>query len=106
VKAPNPEQIRHYASYCLGLKNYLKTPGDGRCHPSIPASGLLWAIVMRHILRVPSFARLEWLSHSPARAGLGLPQGFSDDTLAYFTERLDASTTRCSGGYAATGQAP
>jgi hypothetical protein len=94
VKAPNPEQIRHYASYCLGLKNYLKTPGDGRCHPSIPASGLLWAIVMGHILRVSSFARLEWLSHSPARASLGLSQGFSDDALAYFSEHLDASTTR------------
>jgi hypothetical protein len=94
VKAPHPEQIRHYAAYCLGLKSYLKNPGDGRCHPSIAASGLLWAIVIGHILRVSSFTRLEWLSHSPARAGLGLPQGFSDDALAYFTERLDASTTR------------
>jgi hypothetical protein len=94
VKSPSPEQIRHYAAYSLGLKSYLKPPGDGRQHPSIPASGLLWAMVMGNILRVPSFARLEWLSHSTARAGLGLPQGFSDDTLAYFTERLDASATR------------
>lgn len=94
MKSPSPEQIRHYAAYCPGLKNYLKTPGDGRHHPSIPASGLLWAIVIGNILHVPRFARLEWLSHSSARAGLGLPQGFSGDTLAYFTERLDASATR------------
>jgi hypothetical protein len=94
VKAPSPERIFHYAAYCLGLKSYLKNPGDGRRHPSILASGLLWAIVMGHILRVSSFARLEWLSHSPARSGLGLPRDFSDDTLAYFTERLDAATTR------------
>lgn len=94
MKGPSPAQILHYAAYCLGLKSYLKAPGDGRCHPSIPAAGLLWAIVMGHILRVSSFARLEWLSHSKACAGLCLPQGFSDDTLAYFTERLDAASTR------------
>jgi len=94
VKSPSPARVFHYAAYCLGLKSYLKKPGDGRHHPSIPASGLLWAIIMGYILRVSSFARLEWLSHSTARAGLGLPRGFSDDTLAYFTERLDASTTR------------
>jgi hypothetical protein len=94
VKAPSPQHIRHYAAYCLGLKSYLKKPGDGRHHPSIAAAPLLWAILMGYILRLCSFARLEWLAHSPARAGLGLSQAFSDDTLAYFTERLDAHTTR------------
>jgi hypothetical protein len=76
------------------LKSYLQRPGDGRKHPSVLAAPLLWAILIGHILRVSSFARLEWLAHSPARTRLGVPQGFSDDTLAYFTERLDASTTR------------
>lgn len=94
MKTPHLGQIHHYAAYCLGLKSYLKTPGDGRRHPSIPASTLLWAILAGYLLRVSSFARLEWLSHSPARTGLGLPRGFNDDTLAYFTERLDAFTTR------------
>jgi hypothetical protein len=94
VKGPRAQQIRHYAAYCLGLKNYLQSPGDGRDHPSIPAASLLWAILIGHILRVSSFARLEWLVHSTARAGMGLERSFSDDTLAYFTERLDASATR------------
>jgi hypothetical protein len=94
VKGPSAQQIRHYAAYCLGLKSYLQRPGDGREHPSILAASLLWAILIGHILRVSSFARLEWLAHSTARVGMGLPQDFSDDTLAYFTERLDASTTR------------
>jgi hypothetical protein len=94
VKGPSPEQIRHYAAYCLGLKSYLQRPGDGRKHPSILAASLLWAILIGHILRVASFARLEWFAHSTARARLGLPQNFSDDTLAYFTERLDVSTAR------------
>lgn len=61
MKAPSPKRILHYAAYCLGLKSYLKNPGDGRHHPSILASGLLWAIVMGYILRESSFARLEWL---------------------------------------------
>ena len=93
MKGPSLEQIRHYAAYCLGLKSYLQRPGDGRKHPSVLAASLLWTILTGHILRVASFARLEWLAHA-ARAGLGVPKSFSDDTLAYFIERLDASTTR------------
>ena len=41
-----------------------------------------------------SFLRLEWLAHSPARAGLGLNAPFGDDVLAYCTERMDPETTR------------
>ena len=33
MNGPSPEQIRHYAAYCLGLKSYLQRPGDGRKHP-------------------------------------------------------------------------
>lgn len=55
---------------------------------------MVWTVVMGRILRVPSFLRLEWLVHSPARAGLGLKAPFGDDALAYCTERMDPETTR------------
>lgn len=76
------------------MKNYFQQPGDGRPHPHIAASDLVWAIVMSRILRVNSFLRLEWLVHSPARAGLGVKASFGDDSLAYCTERMDPETTR------------
>ena len=49
---------------------------------------------MSRILRVSSFLRLEWMVHSPARAGLGVKAPFGDDALAYCTERMDPETTR------------
>ena len=87
-------QIQNYACHCLGLKSYFQQPGDGRAHPHIPASDLVWAVVIGRILRVTSFLRLEWLVHSPARAGLGVKAPFGDDVLAYCTERMDPETTR------------
>ncbi len=86
--------MKNYARYCLNLNGYLKNPGDRRHHPEIPAQDLLWTILIGNILRVGSFARMEWLARSAARAALGVGTPFSDDTLAYFTERLDAETTR------------
>jgi len=76
------------------LKSYFQDPGDGRAHPHIPASDLVWAVVMGHILRETSFLRLEWLVHSPVRAELGIQTKFGDDALAYCTERMDPETTR------------
>jgi hypothetical protein len=76
------------------LKSYFQQPGDGRAHPHISASDIVWAIVMSRILRVTSFLRLEWLVHSPARAGLSVQAPFGDDALAYCTERMDPETTR------------
>ena len=70
---PHVLHIHNYASHCLGLKAYFQRPGDGRAHPQIPARDLVRAIVIGHILRISSYARLEWLAHSPARAHLGLP---------------------------------
>ncbi len=55
---------------------------------------MVWAVVIGHILRVPSFLRLEWLAHSPVRAELGVQKPFGDDALAYCTERLDPEVTR------------
>ena len=71
LKGPHARQIQNYACHCLGLKSYFQQPGDGRAHPHIPARDLVWAVVIGHILRVTSFLRLEWLVHSPARAGVG-----------------------------------
>jgi len=45
------------------------------------------------LLREISFHAVERLVHSGCRA-LGVSQGFGDDTLSYFTERLDPDVTR------------
>jgi len=94
LKGPHASQIQNYAFYCLGLKSYFQQPGDGRVHPHIPAFDLVWAVVISRILRVTSFLRLEWLVHSPARAGFGVKAPFGDDALAYCTERMDPEITR------------
>ena len=94
LKGPQARQIQNYARHCLGLKSYFQQPGDGRVHPQISASDMVWTVVMGRILRVPSFLRLEWLVHSTARAGLGVEVPFGDDALAYCTERMDPDKTR------------
>jgi Transposase DDE domain len=94
LKGPHVKQIQNYAHHCLGLKSSFQQPGDGRTQPCIPARDLVWAVVMGRILRIPSFLRLEWLVHSPARAELGIAKPFGDDALAYCTERMDPETTR------------
>ncbi len=94
MKGPHARQIQNYACHCLGLKSYFQQPGDGRSHPHIPAGDVAWAVVLGHILRVPSFLRLEWLVHSPVRADMGIQTPFGDDTLAYCTERMDPERTR------------
>src|SRR5205807_1439028 len=60
----------------------------------IPAAGLVWALLVGQVLREWSFHGVEALVRSPARRALGVRQGFGDDTLAYFTERLDPGPTR------------
>ena len=94
LKGPQASQIQNYACHCLGLKSYFRQPGDGRAHPHISVSDMVWTVVMGRILRVPSFLRLEWLVHSTAWAGLGVQAPFGDDALAYCTERMDPETTR------------
>ena len=78
----------------MALEAYLRAPGDGRVRPQIPASVLLWALVMGQVLREWSFHGVEALVRSPARRGLGVGEPFGDDALAYFTERLDPGPTR------------
>jgi hypothetical protein len=46
------------------------------------------------VLRASSFLAVERLVRSPARRALQVSTSFSDDTLGYFTERLDPAPTR------------
>jgi hypothetical protein len=94
LRGPHVRQIQNYARHSLALKSYLQQPGDGRAHPQIPASDLVWAIVLGHILRETSFLSLEWLAHSPIRQELGIQTKFGDDALAYCTARMAPETTR------------
>jgi hypothetical protein len=79
---------------CLGLKYFFHHCGDGRCQPRKPARTLLWALLAGHWLRENSFFAIEQLVRDAGCRKLGLQTGFGDDTLAYFTERLDPAPTR------------
>jgi hypothetical protein len=89
-----PRHLLHYVSGRLRLRRYLEKPGDGRRQPQIPASALLWALLIGQILREASFHAVEALAHSTARRTLRIATSFCDDTLGYFTERLDPAPTR------------
>jgi len=93
VKGPTPGRLREYLSRQLGLEEYLREPGDGRRLPQVAASSLVWALILAKVLRVASSRGVEMLAQEWPRA-LGLKKPFSDDTLAYFTERLDPTCTR------------
>ncbi len=94
MRRPTPRRLRAYACQRLGLRRYLEAPGDGRVRPQIPASVLLWALLVGHVLREWTFHGLEALVRSPARRALRVGRSFGDDALAYFTERLDPEPTR------------
>jgi hypothetical protein len=94
MKGPTPRRLKKYAAKCLGLKSYLRSPGDGRPQGRIPAAALLWALLMGMVLRRAAFAGIEALVRSPARRALDVPQSFGDDALGYFTARLDLTATR------------
>jgi hypothetical protein len=94
VNGPTPRRLRTYVAKCLGLKSYLQSPGDGRSYARIPASVLVWALLIGPLLRRFSFAGIEALARSSARQALGVSRRFGDDSLSYFTERLDPDSTR------------
>jgi hypothetical protein len=100
VTGPTPRRLWAYVAQQLGLKAYLQRPGDGRRWPQIPASALLWALLVGQVLREWSFHGVEALVRSRARRPLRVSRRFGDDALAYFTERLDPALTR--GALAAT----
>ena len=94
VSGPTPRRLKKYAAQCLRLQSYLQSPGDGRTEPRIPAAPLLWALLMGVVLRRAAFAGIEALVRSRARRALDVSRRFGDDTLGYFTERLDPAVTR------------
>lgn len=83
-----------YARKYAGWRSYLRSPGDGRVCPQIAAALLLRVLLASRLLRQTSFLATEALVRSPARRALGARQSFGDDTLSYFTERLDPSRLR------------
>jgi len=94
VKEPTPRRLKKYVWKCLRLKSYLQAPGDGRKQGRIPATALLWALLMGALLRRVAFAAIEALVCSRARRALDVSRSFGDDALSYFTERLDPDATR------------
>lgn len=94
MKGPNPRRLWRYATRCLGLQSYFRSPGDGRPQPQIPAKALLWSLLIGQVLRASSFLAVERLVRSSARRALAVSTSFSDDALAYFTERLDPTFPR------------
>jgi hypothetical protein len=78
----------------LGLRSFLHSPGDGRQYPQIPAKTLLWALLLGQLLRECSFHGIESLVRLSGCRTLLVNRTFSDDTLGYFTERLDAAPCR------------
>ena len=94
MKAPTPRRLKKYVGKCLRLKSYLRFPGDGRSQGRIPATALVWALLMGAWLRRAAFAAIEALVGSPARRALEVSRSFGDDALSYFTERLDPEVTR------------
>ena len=94
MKEPSPRRLKKYVAKCLRLKSYLRSPGDGRTQGRIPATALVWALLMGALLRRVAFAAIEALVCSRARRALEVSRSFGDDALSYFTERLDPSVTR------------
>ncbi len=91
---PTPRRLWKFVTRQLGLEKFLHAPGDGRPQPQIPASALYWSMLMGQFLRACSFHSVEALVCSPARRALKVSAAFGDDALSYFTERLDAASTR------------
>lgn len=85
-----------YAARYRGWSRYLRSPGDGRTRPEIAARVLLRALLVSRLLREVSFHAVEALVRSSARRGMTVRRSFGDDTLSYFTERLDAERLRTS----------
>jgi Transposase DDE domain len=94
MKLPSPRRLWEFVTRRLGLEKFLHAPGDGRPQPQIPALALYWSMLMGQLLRAGSFHGVEALVGSPARNALPVSASFGDDALGYFTERLDADSTR------------
>lgn len=94
MSGPTPRRLWKYVTRRLGLGSFLNSPGDGRPYPQIPAKTLLWALLLGQLLRECSFHGIESLVRIFGCRALLVNRTFSDDTLGYFTERLDAARCR------------
>jgi Transposase DDE domain len=94
MKSATVRRLKRFVLRQLDLGEYLEHPGDGRRWPQIPAALLVWAQLVGFVLRETSFHALEALVRSRVLRQLALSRGFGEDTLAYFTERLDPAPTR------------
>jgi len=83
-----------FARQHAGLATYLADPGDGRVAPVIPARAVVTAALTAYLLRDGAFHAVEALVRAPSRRALGLRRVFSDDTVAYVTERLSVPAAR------------
>lgn len=90
----NAKRLKRFALHQLGLESYLRDPGDGRPRPEIPAAVMLWALLIGQIIRRSSYHGVEELVRSPARSALEVSRRFSDDSLGYCTEKLQAAKLR------------
>ena len=94
MKGPTPRRLKGFAYRRLDLQRYFHSPGDGRVRAQIRAEALLWALIIGHVLREGAYHAIETLVRSAARRAVGVCQRFGDDTLSYFTERLDRERMR------------
>jgi len=94
MKRPSPRRLWFYVTRRLGLRSYCEAPGDGRKYPQIPAKTLLWALLLGQLLRECTFHGVESLVRISGCRALLVSRIFSDDTLGYFTERLDVGRCR------------
>jgi hypothetical protein len=94
MSRPSPQKLYSYATTRLPLKTYLHDGGDGRSAPRIPAQAIVWGILLCVILRKSSFLAIERTVRTATCASLAIPQRFSHDALAYFSERVDVDATR------------
>lgn len=94
MSGPSPRQLWKYTAQGLRLKPFLLSPGDGRPQGQLPARDLYWSMLIGQILRASSFLGVEALVGASPRGVLHVGTTFSDDALAYFTERLDPQPTR------------
>lgn len=92
--APSLRRIKKYVMERLHLQSFFRDCGDGRTSPRKSGSVLLWAVIAGQLLRETSFHAVEALVRTARPRTLGVAARFGDDTLAYFTERLDPAPTR------------
>jgi hypothetical protein len=89
MAALSARRFKAFATRRFGLDRYLDRCGDGRSKPQIPARVLLWALVIGYVLRECSYLAIEALARGGGGRNAGIARRFGDDTLAYFSERLD-----------------